>query len=127
MEMTILDRSNYFRGILLLVKNNNRVNKDEVNMIMSIGKRLGFAYDFCKEALQDLLDNEHIADAPPKFSSKGVTEGFIKESIELAVIDNDINLNELEWIDSVIRENEMEEEWKLYQAEYFNKKLENIN
>ncbi len=43
MEMTYLDRSNYFRGLLLLVKKNNKVNKDEVNMIMRIGKRLGFA------------------------------------------------------------------------------------
>ena len=125
--MTYLDRSNYFRGLLLLVKKNNKVNKDEVNMIMRIGNRLGFAYDFCKGALKDILDNEHIVDVPPKFSNKGVAQGFIKESYELAVIDNDIDLKELEWIDSVIRENEMEEEWRLYQVEYLNKSFENIN
>ena len=117
MEMTYLDRSNYFRGLLLLIKNNSKVNKDEVNMIMRIGNRLGFACDFCKEALNDILDNEHIVELPPKFSNKRVAQGFIEESIELAVIDNDIDLKELEWIDSVIRENEMEEEWRLYHDE----------
>ena len=117
MEMTYLDRSNYFRGLLLLLRKNNKVNKDEVNMIMRIGNRLGFAYDFCKGALKDILDNEYIVDGPPKFSNKGVAHGFIEESIELAVIDNDIEANELEWIGSVIKENEMEEEWNITQIE----------
>lgn len=115
--MTYLDRSNYFRGLLLLVKKNNKVNIDEVNMIMRIGKRLGFAYDFCKGALKDILDNKYIVDVPPKFSNKGIAHGFIEGSIELAVIDNEIEANELEWIGSVIKENEMEEEWKINKIE----------
>lgn len=127
MEMTWLDRSNYFRGLLLLVRQNNKVHKEEVNMIMKIGKRLGFAYDFCKGALNDILDNEHIVDEPPMFSNKGVAEEFVKEGIKLAIVDNDLDLKELEWIDSVIRENELEEEWKLNQLEYFNESFENIN
>lgn len=125
--MTYLDRSNYFRGLLLLVRKNNKVNSAEVSMIMRIGKRLGFAYDFCKGAIKDILDNKHIVNDPPKFSNKGVAHGFIKESIELAVIDNDLDLNELEWIDSVIKENEMEEEWRINKAENLYEHFENNN
>lgn len=127
MEMTWLDRSNYFRGLLLLVRQNNKVNKEEVSMIMIIGKRLGFAYDFCKGAINDILDNEHIVDVPPKFSNKEIAEEFVKEGIRLAVVDNDLDLKELEWIDSVVRENELEEEWRLHQVEYFNESFEYIN
>ncbi len=87
--------------------------------------RLGFAYDFCKGAANEILENEYILDDPPKFSNKGVAQEFIKEGIKLAVIDNDLDLNELEWIDSVIRENEMEEEWRINQVEYFNESFEN--
>ena len=100
-----------------ILRKNNKVNIDEVNMIMRIGKRLGFAYDFCKGALKDILDNKYIVDVPPKFSNKGIAHGFIEESIELEVIDNEIEANELEWIGSVIKENEMEEEWNINQIE----------
>lgn len=127
MEMTWLDRSNYFRGLLLLVRQNNKVSKEEVSMIMRIGEGLGFAYDFCKEALKDILENEHIVDEPPKFSNKVVAQEFVKEGIRLAVVDNDLDLKELEWIDSVVRENELEEEWRLHQVEYFNESFEYIN
>ena len=123
--MTYLDRSNYLRGLLLLARKDNKVNEEEVNMIMRIGTRLGFAYDFCKYALKGILDNEHIVDEPPKFSNKGIAQKFIREGIKLAKIDNDLDLNELEWIDSVIRENEMEEEWRINQVEYFNESVEN--
>lgn len=127
MEMTWLDRSNYFRGLLLLVRQNNKVNKEEVSMIMRIGERLGFAYDFCNGALKDILENEHIVDEPPKFSNKIIAQEFVKEGIRLAVVDNDLDLKELEWIDSVVRENELEEEWRLHQVEYFNESFEYIN
>lgn len=127
MEMTCLDRSNYLRGLLLLVRQNNEVKDEEFCMIMKIGERLGFAHDFCNGALKDILDNEHIVDEPPKFSSKGVAEEFVKEGIKLAIVDNDLDLKELEWIDSVVRENELEEEWRLHQVEYFNESFANIN
>lgn len=127
MEMTHLDRSNYFRGLLLLVRQDNKVNKEEDSMILKIGKRLGFSYDFCKGTLKDILDNKYITEEPPKFSNKEVAEKFIKESIELAVIDDDLDIKELEWINSIIRENEMEEEWRLNQVEYFNESFEHIN
>ncbi len=35
MEMTYLDRSNYLRGLLLLARKDNKVYKDEVNMMIS--------------------------------------------------------------------------------------------
>lgn len=125
--MTYLDRSDYFRGLLLLVRKDNKVNKEEVSMIMRIGKRLGFAYDFCKGALKEILDNEYIVDKPPKFSNKGIAQEFINEAIKVAVIDDDLDLKELEWIDSVIRENELEEEWQFNKVEYFNESSEYIN
>ena len=123
--MTYLDRSNYFRGLLLLVRNNCKVELEEISMMMGIGKRLGFAYDFCEGAIKDVLINEYISDKPPIFSNREVANDFIKESIELAQIDNEMDLNELEWITSVIRENEMEEEWRINRIENLNEHLEN--
>ncbi len=122
--MTYLDRSNYFRGLLLLVRKSCKVGLEETSMMMGIGKRLGFAYDFCQGALKDVLINEYISDKPPIFSNKGVANDFIKESIELAQIDNYIDMNELEWIGSVIRENEMEEEWRINQLENLYERFE---
>lgn len=124
MEMTWLDRSNYFRGLLLLVRLDKKITKDETSMIMKIGKRLGFAYEFCNGALKDILENEYILDEPPKFSNKGVAQEFVRDGIKLAVIDNDIDLKEMEWIDSVVRENDLEKGWHRTEVKNINKSLE---
>lgn len=108
----------------MLVRLNNKIIKDKINMIMTIGKRLGFAYVFCNGTLKDILENEDILDEPPKFSNKGVAKEFVREGIKLAGIDNEKDLKELEWIDSVVRKNDLEEGWHRTEVKKINKSFE---
>ena len=98
--MKILDRSNYFRGLLLLAKKDNEIPETERNLVISAGKGLGFDKSFCEEAIDDILINEYISDEPPVFSSKDLALSFIRDSLKIAISDNNLDPNELKWIKS---------------------------
>lgn len=119
MDMDYLDRSNYFRGMLLLISRDKRISEDEIKMMMKIGQDLGFAKDFCKDAINNLFFNEYILQDPPKFSNKTVAEEFFKESIELAFADRSFHLSEVEWLNSIAKVNNLDENWCAQQIDNF--------
>jgi len=52
---------------MLLTRKDGRIDKEERNMIMYIGKILGFEIAFCRNAIEDIMDNKHVIDSPPPF------------------------------------------------------------
>jgi hypothetical protein len=104
-----LDRSNYFKGLLLLARKDNEVDSKEKEALMAIGKKLGFDKKFCANAIREILVNEYIIDQPPKFSRKEVAEKFIKDGIKIALVDNNLHTFELEWLQKIAKLNELGE------------------
>ncbi len=51
-------------------------------MMLSIGKMLGFDPKFCTKTMEELLDNNHIIEAPPLFSETDIALCFIQGRIE---------------------------------------------
>ncbi len=98
MRISIIDGSNYFTGLLLLVGKDKKVKQPEIELMRRIGKTLGFEKEFCDNAIRDILENKYIVDAHPVFSSKELALKFIKDGLFVAFSDNEIHPSEEQWL-----------------------------
>lgn len=119
MKFTLLDKSNYLKGLLIIARKDNQLAESEKDILRRIAEKLGFASDFYEETIKNLLVNEHINDEPIKFSNKKIASSFISDGIKLAFSDKIIYDAEISWLKATAVENSLDEEW-------FNKEFENI-
>lgn len=127
MELSLIDRSNYFKGILILIKKDKKLNNEERNMFKSLGKALGFGEEFCEEVMEDLFENEYLIEDPPCFEKKEIAELFFKDGLKLALSDGDIHLYELNWLNLVAEKNELDKEWCLNTYNEFKENYEGFD
>lgn len=111
MKMTLLDKSNYFRGLLLLAAKDKKLSPPEIDIIKEVGKKLSFEKSFYEEAIRNLLENEHISNDPPKFSNENVTKNFLSDGLKLALSDTNLDPDELIWLKQVAFANNISNEW----------------
>ncbi|MCU0452575.1 MAG: TerB family tellurite resistance protein [Bacteroidetes bacterium] len=97
-SISVLDGSSYFKGLLLLLRKDNKMSTPEVDLVLRVGQSLGFEREFCENAVREILENEHIVDAPPKFSSPELAAKFIKDGLRIASADNELHPSELQWL-----------------------------
>ena len=83
MNISIVDGSNYFKGLLLLIRKDRKVSESEIHLMQRIGKILGFEKEFCDTAITDILENTYIQDEIPLFSTKELAEKFIKDGLSI--------------------------------------------
>jgi hypothetical protein len=105
MKISIMDASNYFRGLLLLIRKDHKVTNTETELMKRIGKTLGFEKEFCENAIHEILDNPHVADEPPAFSTKELASKFLKDGLALALSDGEIHHSEEQWLRSTAEKN----------------------
>lgn len=110
-KISLADHSQYFKGLLLLIRKDNHIHEEEKKLVMRIGKILGFEKEFCENAIREILGNEHIIDEPPKFSDLDVAKCFIQDGIQLALIDNHLHDEELAWLSKTAEINNISNEW----------------
>ncbi len=112
MNISVIDGSNYFKGLLLLVRMDLKVSKPETEMMTRIGKKLGFEQEFCENAIGDVLDNAYIVDSPPKFSNRDLAKKFIRDGLVLALSDREVvHPSEEEWLRVTAEKNGLDPEW----------------
>jgi hypothetical protein len=111
MNISVLDGSNYFKGLLLLIRKDKKVTKEEHELMSRIGKSLGFEKKFIENAIQEILNNRYISVTPPVFSTRELAEKFLKDGLILAASDNEIHPKEEDWLISVAGKNKIEESW----------------
>lgn len=109
--MQIIDKSNYFKGLLLLVIKDKKVNNEESNLLKKVAKMLGFEKKFYENAIKEILNNEFISQDPPVFSDKKIAECFVIDGLKLAKIDKDLHKSEVEWLEKICKENKIEIDW----------------
>lgn len=78
-EIDYKDRSEFLRGLAVIIRKNNCRNTDEKIMYLMIGKYLGFEEGFCKKSLEHLMINKYISEQPPVFSNEFIAESIINE------------------------------------------------
>ncbi len=110
MEFTLLDKSNYLKGLLVVAKKDNQLTEPEKKIIRSIAVKLGFAKEFYEETLKGLMINKYIAEDPIKFSDAKIAESFISDGLMLAFSDYTNHEKELTWLKTTAVLNGINEE-----------------
>jgi len=111
MQIKVLDGSNYFRGLLLLIRKDHMITEPEIELMQRVGKALGFEKEFCNNAIREILENEHISDTPPEFSSADLAKKFIRDGLAFAFSDGPMHPEEEEWLRSTALKNHVDLHW----------------
>lgn len=111
MIISLMDRSLYYKGLLLLIGKDREIHKQEEKMMMGIGKMLGFDAKFCAKSIEQILGNHYIVDEPPVFSQKDIALCFLRDGLLLAVSDGRISGAETSWLQSVAEKNGLAGVW----------------
>lgn len=112
MKISLIDRSNYLRGLLLLIRKDHTISGPEKDVMMRIGKALGFDKEFCERALHEILDNKYIEDEPPGFQLREVAEKFIRDGLTVGLCDHEVlHTHEEEWLRRTAEKNGLDAEW----------------
>ncbi len=111
MNISIVDGSNYFRGLLLLIAKDHKTTEQEKELMRRIGKSLGFEEEFCDNAIHEILENRHIVDTIPEFSKRELAIKFIKDGLALAFSDNELHPAEEQWLKDTALRNGLDLNW----------------
>ena len=111
MEFPPIDRSGYLKGLLITARKDNQLTETEIALIKKLATRLGFSSDFFEETISHLLENKYITEEPIRFSDEDIAKSFIEDGLKLALSDDSISDNEINWLKATAKENNIEEEW----------------
>ncbi|MFO7447285.1 MAG: hypothetical protein R6W90_13025 [Ignavibacteriaceae bacterium] len=111
MEISLLDKSNYLKGLLIVARKDKQLFESEKLIIKSISERLGFASDFYEETIRGLLSNKYIDEEPIKFSNTEIAKLFVSDGLKLAFSDDHVAGPEITWLKAVALVNDIEAEW----------------
>ena len=111
MQMTLADRSNYFKGLLLLARKDDILANEEKAMLLRLGELLQFNREFCEQTIFNLLKNPHLDKTPPTFSNKECTELFLLDGIKVAFSDHNLHKKEYAWMQEIAKQNDISSEW----------------
>jgi len=111
MKIPLTDGVNYLKGLLLLIRKDRKITDGEIRLVKRIGKALGFERKFCDNAIHEILENKHIDDAPPAFSTKKLAVKFIKDGLALAFSDKEVHPSEEAWLRSTAEKNGLGLAW----------------
>jgi len=111
MTNNYLERSNYVKGLLLLIGKDKKITDSERDFLHTIGKTLSFDRKFIERAIDELLENKYLGNEPPVFSQKQYAEAFLRDAIKLACVDNDLASKEFDWLQSIAVSNGLSNEW----------------
>lgn len=127
MEFTVLDKSKYLKGLLIVSRKDESLTSQERELISEAGNRFGFAKEFYEEALNNILRNEHVKDEPLIFSNQAIAKMFILDGFKLAYIDTDNPVEELDWLKNTAKANNLGEEWFNNSLMLYKDSLKHIN
>lgn len=111
MTITLPDRSQYFRGLLLLISMDRVIALPERQLLSRIGRALDFEKAFCERAIDDILENRHITHDAPGFSSPELAGKFVRDGLRLALSDGHVHPSEVDWLKTVATHNGLDETW----------------
>jgi hypothetical protein len=112
-----IDKSNYFKGLLVLVSKDKDISKNESELIKKIGNILGFNHDFVDKAIKNFFKNKYIVEDPPLFSSFIFAEMFLKDGITLALTNKVLNLDQIKWLTAAASKNNLSLQWLFIELE----------
>lgn len=119
MNIPIIDRSNYLKGLFITAKLDKELTEKEKDILKKISDKLGFATDFFHETVRSLLINKYIIEEPIVFSNLEIAQSFIKDAVKLACVNGIVTNAEMDWLKKTadinkINSNFVEKEFKSF-------------
>jgi hypothetical protein len=119
MNIPIIDRSNYLKGLFITAKLDKELTEKEKDILKKISDKLGFATDFFHETVRSLLINKYIIEEPIVFSNLEIAQSFIKDAVKLACVNGVVTNAEIDWLKKTadinkINSNFVEKEFKSF-------------
>lgn len=111
MRISLIDRSLYYKSLMLLIRKDHEIHDEEKKMMMHIGEMLGFDLKFCANTIAAIMENCNIIDSPPHFSETKIALHFIRDGLRLSAADGQIHDTELAWLQSVAESNGLSNIW----------------
>lgn len=111
MNIPLLDRSNYLKGLFITAKLDRQLTENEKVILKKISDKLGFATDFYDETIRGLLSNKYLAEDTIIFSDQTIAKSFISDAIRLVFSDGSDTKNEIEWLRKTASANLIEEDF----------------
>ena len=108
MKISLLDRSLYFKGLLLLIRKDRAVGEAERALMMRVGRLFSYEEGFCREVIDEILTNRHVVDEPPLFSEPAIARCFLQDGLKLALVDGQIHDREWQWLKAVAVSNRLD-------------------
>ena len=108
MKISVIEKSLYFKGLLLLIRKDREIRDEEKQLMMRIGAIMGFEKKFCKNAIDEIIHNKNIRDLPPRFSNSTIAKYFIHDAIIISQADEQIHETEIAWLTDIARANGIE-------------------
>jgi len=118
MEISVLDAGNYFKGLLLLIRQDHKITDTETTLMMRIGRTLGLEREFCEEAIRDILENKYITDTPPTFSTHELAMKFVRDGLRIASSPEGVNEPEDQWLSAIVTANGIDTGWYLQEKSH---------
>ena len=111
MKLSQKAKSQYYKGLLVLLRRDRVIDAREKDLMLRIGEILGFERRFCEATIKDLLSNANITRDPILFPDETIRECFFRDAVRLALIDDNLHPSELRWLRSVARFNGLTDAW----------------
>ena len=111
MDVSQVDRSKYYRGLLVLTGRDLDIDPRERELMLRFGKVLDFDKRFCEAAINDVLHNKYLPSEPVVFDNRETAECFLHDAIRLALIDDAMHPEELAWLQDVAGANGLPVTW----------------
>jgi hypothetical protein len=111
MALPLIVKSNYYKGLLVLLKRDRCIDPREKDFMLRIGQILDFDKRFCEAAIDESLANTHITRTPILFFDDRIKDCFFRDALRLALIDGTLHQTEASWLRRVAVTNGRTERW----------------
>lgn len=111
MNLSLLSRSNYYKGLLVLLRRDRIIDARERKLMLRMGEVFDFDRRFCEATIDDLLSNTHITREPIIFADERIKKCFFRDALRLAFVDGCLHPMELRWLRTVAHANYQSEQW----------------
>lgn len=109
--LSLRERSEFFRGLLLVMAADGELHVAEQELIKHAISPFDFSAEFVEESIESVLKNRHISQVPPRFESQANARLFLSAALDVAFADGVLDETEEKWLRATADLNGLPAEW----------------
>ena len=110
-ELDAREKSEYLRGLLVVMAADGDVHDLEKATIRRVIEPFGFSPDYIEECMADILKNAHVSHAAPVFRNRQHALSFLCDALSIAFADGEMHMAEQSWLATAAAANGIATEW----------------